>query len=216
MKRIAIVIFDHFTDIDLFLMWDILGRCGGAVRVSLLGAQAQHHSAHSLPVRTHGPLSDASRADAVLFTSGKSGVPKFLADRANLDSLSLDPRRQLIGSICAGSFILAKLGLLREGPATTHPEASVALAACGMQVVDRPLVCRGNVVTAGGCLSALYLTGWIVERLLGQRARVDVLRELLPAGQREVYEALIEASIRESTDPVHEAPAGRALQLFPR
>ncbi|MBN3820754.1 thiamine biosynthesis protein ThiJ, partial [Paraburkholderia sp. Se-20369] len=26
MKRIALVAFDQFTDLDLFLMWDILGR----------------------------------------------------------------------------------------------------------------------------------------------------------------------------------------------
>lgn len=198
MKRIAIVIFDHFTDIDLFLTWDILGRCGAAVQVSLLGPQGQHRSAHGLPVGTHGSLADASRADAVLFTSGKAGVPGFLADEANLRSLPLDPQRQLIGSICAGSLILAKLGLLGEGPATTHPEAKAALAACGVQVVDRPLVCRGNVATAGGCLSALYLAGWVMERLLGRGARIKVLQELLPAGQRTVYEALINASLREA------------------
>ena len=186
MKRIAIVIFDHFTDIDLFLTWDILGRCGAAVQVSLLGPQGQHRSAHGLPVGTHGSLADASRADAVLFTSGKAGVPGFLADEANLRS------------ICAGSLILAKLGLLGEGPATTHPEAKAALAACGVQVVDRPLVCRGNVATAGGCLSALYLAGWVMERLLGRGARIKVLQELLPAGQRTVYEALINASLREA------------------
>lgn len=201
MKRIAIVVFDHFTDIDLFLMWDILGRCGDAVQVRVLGTQAEHRSAHGLPIRTQGPLGDASHADAVLFTSGRSGVPSFLADEANLAALSLDTRRQLVGSVCAGSFILAKLGLLQDGPATTHPEAREALAASGVQVVDRPLVCRGNVATAGGCLSALYLMGWVIERLLGRGAHMQVLQELLPAGQRAVYEALIDTSMREAMSP---------------
>ena len=198
MKRIAIIIFDQFTDIDLFLMWDILGRNTTDWRVSLLGAKPEHQSAHGLPVQTHGHLCEASDADAVLFCSGKVGVKAFLADEANIRALSLDPARQLIGSICAGAFILARLGLLGKGPATTHPDAQQELASCGIHVVDQALVSNGRVATAGGCLSALYLTGWLIETLFGPDKRKEALRELLPAGQRELYERLIQSSIDEA------------------
>lgn len=199
MKTIGLVVFDDFTDIDLFLMWDVLGRNRVDWRVRVLGTGPAHRSAHGLMVPTQGRLEEACKADAVLFTSGKAGVPAPLADEAFMSALqgahALDTHRQLVGSICAGAFILAHLGLLGTRQATTHPDAAPRLRALGIEVLDQPLVCRGNVATAGGCLSAVYLTGWVVQRLFGPEKRRRTLRELLPAGQERLFEELIDASI---------------------
>ncbi len=196
MKSIAIVIFDDFTDIDLFLMWDILGRNREDWRVSILGTKEEHHSTHGLPVRTNGHISEAGSADVVLFISGKTGVPNALKAPDFLSAFSLDPDTQIIGSICAGAFILAELGLLDSKPTTTHPGAKPALEALGYDVLDEPLVCNGNVATAGGCLSAVYLIGWVVETLFDAEKRNETLAELIPAGQQEIFDRLIETSIR--------------------
>ena len=32
-------------------------------------------------------------------------------------------------------------------------------------MLDQPLFAKGNVVTAGGCLSSAYLAGWMIARL---------------------------------------------------
>lgn len=109
MKTIALVAFDQLTDIDLFLMWDILGRNTEDWHVRILGSSPIVRSAHGLPVSVHGPLSEANSADAVLFVSGKEGIPAALAAPDFLPSFELDPRRQRIGSICAGAFILERL-----------------------------------------------------------------------------------------------------------
>ena len=202
MKDIALIAFDRFTDIDLFLMWDILGRNSQDWRVRILGAQPVLHSAHGLAIPTHGPLSDANRADAVLFSSGKQGIPAALASPDFLPAFDLDPARQHIGSICAGAFILERLGLLPERRATTHPDARDGLLAHGLQAPDQPLVCHGNVATAGGCLAALYLTGWLVESMFDADKSRDTLLPVLPAGQRDIYEALIGFSIRQGAGQI--------------
>ncbi|WP_031399343.1 DJ-1/PfpI family protein [Burkholderia paludis] len=199
MKDIALVAFDRFTDVDLFLMWDILGRNGTDWRVRILGAQPVLHSAHGLAIATHGPLAEANHADAVLFSSGKDGVPAALAHPNFLPSFDLDPARQLVGSICGGAFILERLGLLPERRATTHPEARKGLQALGLHVMDQPLVCHGNVATAGGCLASIYLAGWLVESMFDADKRRETLLPVLPAGQREICEDLIEFSIRQGT-----------------
>lgn len=209
MRQIAIVIFDRFTDIDLFLMWDILGRNKTDWRVKILGTKSEHRSAHDLSIATHGHISEANDADVVLFTSGRVGVEASLRDPAFLNAFALKPDKQLIGSICTGSFILAKLGLLGDGPATTHPDAREGLRALGVEVVDKALVCRGNVATAGGCLSALYLVGWMVETLYGAAKRREALRQLIPAGQSETYERLIASSIREGMKFSGAIPEGK-------
>nr|WP_051137987.1 DJ-1/PfpI family protein [Burkholderia cepacia] len=197
MKDIALVAFDQFTDLDLFLMWDILGRNTADWRVRILGAQPVLRSAHGLAIPVHGPLEDANRADAVLFSSGRQGIPAALANPDFLPSFDLDPARQTIGSICAGAFVLERLGLLPGGRATTHPDARRGLMDRGLQVPDQPLVCHGNVATAGGCVAALYLTGWLVESMFDADKRRETLLPVLPAGQRALYEDIIELSIRQ-------------------
>lgn len=197
LKTIALVAFDQFTDIDLFLMWDILGRNTEEWHVRILGSSAIVHSAHGLPVPVHGPLSEANSADAVLFVSGREGIPAALAAPDFLPSFELDPTRQRIGSICAGAFILERLGLLRSGRATTHPDARPRLLALGLEPVDQPLVWQGNVATAGGCLAALYLVGWLVESWFDVDKRRATLLPVLPAGQQDLYDALIGLSISQ-------------------
>ena len=203
MKKITIIIFDDFTDIDLFLMWDILGRNKTDWQVEILGTKEQHRSTHGLFITTHGHISEANNSDVVLFSSGKKGVQAVIKDKNFLEIFSLNPQRQMIGSICAGAFILAKLGLLKNGPATTHPDAKNDLQALGIKTVDLPLVCVGNVATAGGCLAASYLVGWFVERLFGIEKRRETLREIIPAGQNEIYENLIASSIQQGMNFSH-------------
>lgn len=197
MKQIALIAFEQFTDIDLFLMWDILGRNQKDWQVRILGKQPELRSAHGLVIPTHGRLEEANRADVVLFASGKEGVPAAMSDTAFMGAFQLDPSRQLIGSICAGAFILARLGLLPHPLATTHPEAWAALHAEGVEPDDRPFVSDGNVATAGGCLAALYLVGWVAERLFGAEKCLETLRPVLPSGQYSVYEKLIVCSLEQ-------------------
>lgn len=67
----------------------------------------------------------------------------------------------------------------------------------GADVEEKPLVVRGNIATAGGCLSDLYLTGWIAEKLFDSDKRRQMHRQILPANQHELYEKIIANSIAE-------------------
>ncbi len=142
MKKISIVIFDDFTDIDLFLMWDILGRNSSDWLVKILGTKSKHRSTHGLYVATQGNISEANNSDAVLFSSGKKGVPAVLNDNEFMKIFSLNPDRPIIGSICAGAFILHKLGLLQNMNATTHPDAKAALQQLNVDVCWRVPCCH--------------------------------------------------------------------------
>ncbi|QXO71862.1 DJ-1/PfpI family protein [Morganella morganii] len=198
MKTIAIVIFDEFTDIDYFLMRDIFGREKQAWTVKVLGTKPVHVSVLGQEVKTDGPLSEAADADAVLFTSGQKGIPAALADPAFTGALQLNPEKQLLGSVCAGSFILHKLGLLTGLRSTTHPDAMARFRAEGAEPEDTPIVIAGNIATAGGCLSAIYLTGWVAQRLCDDNKRRDIHRQLIPGGQEVLFEELISQTLAES------------------
>jgi transcriptional regulator GlxA family with amidase domain len=181
--NIVIVAFDDFTDVDVFFLWDLLKRVyipDWTVRI--LGDKPQHISSTGLPVPTHGPLSEANTADAVLFTSGPATRSKC-RDAVWLAQFRLDPSRQLIGSMCSGALILAGLGLLDGNTATTYPTAKSALEGFGVTVVEKPFVVHGNVATAAGCLAVLHLAGWVIERLANVVERNRVLRSVQPVGE---------------------------------
>ena len=183
MPKIAIVIFDKFTDVDLWLTWDLLNR----VRVPdwdvrIVGSAATHISQTGIPVATQAPPDFADYADAVLFVSGP-GTRDCIKNEDWLSNFELDPERQVIGSICSGSLILAKLGLLDDKIATTYPTSKTALEALGIEVVEKPFIEQGNVATAGGCLAQQYLVGWVIEKLADKDWRDLVLKSIQPVGE---------------------------------
>ena len=181
--KIAIVIFDKFTDVDLWLMWDLLNRVRLADwSVRILGERETHVSATGMSVTSHGRIEEANDADAVLFVSG-AGTREKMVDVAWLDKFNLKPETQLIGSICSGSLILAALGLLEGKTATTYPTSKAALESFGVEVVEKPLVVNGNVATAGGCLALQHLAGWTIERLACKCWRDLVLKSVQPVGE---------------------------------
>lgn len=196
MKKISIIIFDDFTDIDLFLMWDVLGRNKQDWKVKILGTKLYHKSSNGLNIPTHGYIEEANNADVVLFASGK-GTREVIQDQEFLTAFTLNPKRQLIGSICSGALILAALGLLIDKKATTHPRAKQQLISMGIDVVDKPFVCNGNIATAGGCLSAQYLVGWVIDKLCGTEKKKAALQEIFPVGQIELYENLLNTTIHD-------------------
>jgi putative intracellular protease/amidase len=198
MYKVGIVLFDDFTDVDFFLMYDLLGRTTDSWTVKILGTKPFHQSHLGISVKTDGAISEVVEQDVILITSGKRGIPTAMKNHEFMSSLILDPSKQLIGSICAGSFILHKLGLLKNKKLTTNPDAKAALESLGGDVQDLPLVVNGNIATAGGCLSLMYLIGWLAERLFDVETRRMIQNQLLPAGQRDIFEELISSTIKSA------------------
>lgn len=181
--KTSIVIFDNFTDIDLFLMWDLLNRVRIADwSVRILGEKEAHVSATGISIATHGRIADANDADAVLFVSGQ-GTRDRITDENWLGKFALDPMRQMIGSICSGSLILAKLGLLDGKTATTYPTSKPLLESLGIEVVEKPFIAHGNIATAGGCLAQQYLIGWVIEKLANTEWKDLVIKAIQPVGE---------------------------------
>lgn len=181
--KIAIIIFDKFTDLDLWLMWDLLNRVRVADwEVKILGENETHFSATNIEVKTSGRIEEANDADAVLFVSGQ-GTRDRIADENWLAKFDLKAKKQLIGSICSGSLILARLGLLQGKTATTYPTSRKALESFGVEVIEKPFVAHGRIATAGGCLAQQYLVGWVIENLADENWKNLVLKSIQPVGE---------------------------------
>ncbi len=189
MKKAVIVSFDKFTDIDIFLPWDLLNRVKFRHKnfeVKLVGTEGAHTSSAGIKLDMHGLIEECNDADLVYFASGY-GARNVVKDDTYLQRFKLDPSKQIICSMCSGALIIAALGHLNGLSATTYPTAFEALKAYGVNVVeDAHLVTHGNIGTAAGCLAAVDLMGWAIEKLYDQKTRQDVIASVLPIGQGQV------------------------------
>jgi transcriptional regulator GlxA family with amidase domain len=185
MKLITIVAFEKFTDIDVFLAWDLFNRVklrNKEWQVKIVGTAKKHRSVSGIDLDMQGTIEDCNHADVVFFASGP-GTRALIKDTDYLRQFNLDPEKQVIASMCSGALILAALGLLEGISATTYPTAIEELKSYGITVEEKDLVVHGNVATAAGCLAAIDLVGFIIEKLLGKEVKDDVIASVQPVGK---------------------------------
>jgi transcriptional regulator GlxA family with amidase domain len=189
MKKAVIVVFDKFTDVDVFLPWDLLNRVryrDKSFQVKIVGTASTHTSICGIELKTQGTIEECTDADLVFFASG-TGTRALYKNQEYLSLFKLDPKRQLICSMCSGALLLAGLGLLNGITATTYPTVFEELRSMGIEVIeDYHLVAHGNIATAAGCLAAIDLVGWAVEKLFDAKVKQDVIASVLPVGQGQV------------------------------
>jgi transcriptional regulator GlxA family with amidase domain len=185
--HIAILTFDGFNELDSLIALNVLNRVGNPNwRISIASPGPRVSSMNGLVIESHVSLAEASAADAVIVGSGRQ-TREVVADEAIMAALQLDPSRQLLGAQCSGTLVLANLGLLDGIPACTDSVSKPWVQAAGVEVLEQPLYARGNVATAGGCLSSAYLAGWMIARLDGMETAASVLHYLAPVGEKDAY-----------------------------
>ena len=186
MKKAVIVAFDNFTDIDIFLAWDLLNRVKHRdkdFQVKIVGTKASHRSVRGIDLATHGFIEECNDADLVFFGSGVE-TRNLIKDTLYLERFKLDSNKQIICSMCSGALIIAALGLLDGLSATTYPTVFELLKSFGVEVIeDHHLVTHGNIGTAAGCLAAVDLMGWAIEKMYNEKVKQDVIASVLPVGQ---------------------------------
>ncbi len=186
MKKAVIVAFDKFTDVDIFLPWDLLNRVkfrDDTFEIKIVGTQTSHRSVYGINLNMDGPIEECADADLVFFGSGP-GAREVVKDEAYLKRFNLNAEKQIICSMCSGALIIAALGFLKGIPATTYPTAYEALKGYGVDVVeDKHIVTLGNIGTAAGCLAAVDLMGWAIEKLYGMQVSEEVIASVLPVGK---------------------------------
>jgi putative intracellular protease/amidase len=189
MKKAVIVAFDHFTDVDVFLPWDLLNRVtfrDKEFTVKIVGTKPVHVSKNGIELKMHGTIDECKDADLVFFASG-SETRQLYKDQTYLQRFHLNPDKQVICSICSGALLLGAMGHLAGLTATTYPTAYKALRELDVEVIeDYHLVAHGNVATAAGCMAAGDLIGWAIEKLYDEKVKQDVIASVLPVGQGQV------------------------------
>lgn len=185
--NIAILTFQRFNEIDSLVAfrmlkwldkddWNIQICCPDIEVISMGG----------LAIRAQGMLEDANKADAVIVGSGVM-TRDIIKDESIMSRINLNPNCQVIGAQCSGTLMLAKLGILGDVPACTDSVTKPWVQDAGIEVLNQPLFAKGNVATAGGCLSSAYLSTWIIAKLSDLETAKKALHYFAPMGEKDEF-----------------------------
>lgn len=194
--HIAILTFQGFNELDSLVALGVLNRIKKPDwRVTLCCPESSVTSMNGVTVHGQSTLSEIPSADAVIVGSGIK-TREIVKDSNIMSTLSLDPKRQLIGAQCSGTLILAKLGMLANVPACTDLTTKPWVKEAGVEVLNQPFYASGNIATAGGCFASQYLAAWIIARTEGEEAAEDALHYVAPVGEKDEYVSRAMKNIR--------------------
>lgn len=184
-RKVAIFIFDEVEVLDFAGPFEVFAVTGARVQpqpfeVFTVGRTHDPIAARNgLSVNPAYAFSDCPQPDILLIPGGY-GTRPLMEDRFVLDWIrAAQQKAELLLSVCTGSLLLGRAGLLDGLQATTHDLAMAELrkAAPGATVhEDRRVVDNGRVVTSAGVASGIDMSFHIVARLLGQDTAAAMAR----------------------------------------
>jgi transcriptional regulator GlxA family with amidase domain len=206
---IGFLVFDDLQALDLFGPQEVFaeanqaaakpdGFCYETCLVSLDGRPVRTQS--GVEIVPQASIATAPSLDTLILPGGSGSRP----DR--IPEVMIDWIRETaghvsrIGSVCTGLFILARTGLVDDGPVTTHwhnvAEARATFPHLDI-VEDKIFVRNGRIITAAGITSGIDMALSLVEQDLGTKVAAEVARELVvflrrPGGQRQ-YSSVLES-----------------------
>jgi putative intracellular protease/amidase len=163
---IAILLFQNVNALDAVGPYEVLRH--------LTDAHVQFVAPVPGPQRTEdGALAlvaDASfddvRAAEVLVVPGGTGEVEIRADEHALEWVrAIDAGSTWTTSVCTGSLVLAKAGLLAGKRATSHWTALETLRGLGAEPTEERVVVQGKIVTAAGVSSGIDMALWLAAQL---------------------------------------------------
>jgi len=190
---VAFVISDGAVMIDFAGPWQVFQDVSIPSRGRTMGEQMPFRlytvAENMATVRTSGGMK--INPD---YTFASAPAPKVIVIPAQNDSSdamlhwirTASRHADVTMSVCTGSFILAKAGLLSGKAATTHHSGYREFA---MQFPDTQVkrgvrfVEAGNVATSGGLSSGIDLALRVVERYFGHKAAADTAYNMEYQGQ---------------------------------
>lgn len=181
--RCGLLAFEGCDGMDLIGPYEVLltanrllERRGEAARFEVLVVGEREVGLYGgLRVSPTTSVADAGRLD-VLLVPGAIDLDAVTPDDAIRD---LGARSEVVTSVCTGSFLLQRVGLVGDRPVTTHWEDVDLLAATGSEVREGVRwVDSGALVTSGGISSGIAMTLHLVERYVDRELAEATARQI--------------------------------------
>ncbi|MEM1389083.1 MAG: DJ-1/PfpI family protein [Pseudomonadota bacterium] len=178
MRRLVALAFPGFEPLDLYGPLEMFGLMPEAFAISVAAVRpGAVQSARGITGWADTDLLRATKADLLLVPGGP-GTPEAIADPALLDWIArTSDAADLTMSVCTGSTILAKAGVLSGRAATTNKASFEKIIGRGPDVRwvrQARWVEDGPIFTSSGLSAGMDMALAVIERLHGRAAADDV------------------------------------------
>ena len=194
MKNVAIVLFDRVEVLDFAGPFEVFSVCGvsgesrGHFNVYTVAEKAPVTARNGLSVNPNFLLHDCPTPDFFLIPGGggyqPDGTPygsrKEMTNPVLLEWIRKYNRTaELVLSVCTGSLILAKAGLLEGLSATTHWKAIDQLREIAPNTTiasDQRWVDNGRIVVSAGVSAGIDMSLYVIAKVLGEDVANETAR----------------------------------------
>ena len=164
---------DGFEELEALTPVDLLRRAKIDVKTVGIG-QKNVMGAHNIPV-VADMTCDEMQADfeGIILPGGLPGTTNLEADPTVQKALCVAAENgKMIAAICAAPSILGHCGLLRGKQAVCYPGFEQELL--GAEIVQTPVVCDGNMITAKAAGAAIEFALEIIRYLRDDAAAQQI------------------------------------------
>ena len=193
MRTVAILLFNEIEVLDFAGPFEVFGVAGRhddpkPFRVVTVAERGPVYARNGLSLNPTYLLNDHPKADIIIVPGGggqhADGTP--YGSRREMDNPAVlnwirrtAATAELVLSVCTGSFILGKAGLLDGLAATTH-----FLAVDGMKKaapntelrLSERYIDNGRIITSAGISAGIDMSLYVVGRLLGKAVADETAR----------------------------------------
>jgi len=179
-RTLGVILYPGFELLDVFGPLEAFGNLPGVIEVKMIAAQAGPIVSAQGPraVADHG-FKDAPQLDMLLVPGG-IGTRDAIDDRLLLDWLAARSRSaEIVMSVCTGSALLARAGVLDGQRATTNKAFFQWVADQGPKVEwvrQARWVDAGKFVTSSGVSAGIDMALAVVTRLAGRDLAENLAR----------------------------------------
>ncbi|MEM9100368.1 MAG: DJ-1/PfpI family protein [Pseudomonadota bacterium] len=174
MRTIATLLFPQFELLDVYGPLEMFGMFPDAFRLIMVG-EGEGPVASTQGPRTalDASIDEMEPADILLIPGGRGTRREVSNDRLLGWLASASSEAELVTSVCTGSFLLARSGVLDGRKATTNKLAFDIAATHGPKVSWQPSarwVRDGKFVTASGVSAGIDMSLAVIHEVLGAEA----------------------------------------------
>jgi putative intracellular protease/amidase len=179
-RTLGVVLYPGFELLDVFGPLEAFGNLPGVIRVRMVAAEAGPVTSAQGPraIADHG-FADAPRLDLLLVPGG-IGTRDAIEDRPLLDWLARRAAEaEIVMSVCTGSALLARAGLLDSRRATTNKAFFQWVVDQGPKVEwvrQARWVDAGKFVTSSGVSAGIDMALHVIARLADRELAENLAR----------------------------------------
>lgn len=190
-RTLGIFLFDDVEVLDFagpFEVFSVTGLRGGGeapFKVSTIAEKNQIIARNQLVISPTYILENSPNFDIILVPGGggiyPDGTPfgsrKEMHNTKVLDWVKAqNTQAELVLSVCTGSMILGKAGLLEGLKATTHWKAETGMQEAAPNtklLMKERFVDNGRIILSAGISAGLDMSFYVIQKLLGKEAALE-------------------------------------------